>query len=86
MNTNAGADHGEEEVVSDEGEQTTIQEVYEQHLRENERRLQEAERMAKLADVSDDETDRKILGARARVQMDQQQVRLKRFERATQCR
>lgn len=48
MKTIEGAGHGEEEIVSEEGEQATIQHVYEQHLRENERRLQESERMASL--------------------------------------
>lgn len=43
-----GSGHGEGEIVPEEGEQSTIQQLYEHHLRENERRLREAERMARL--------------------------------------
>jgi PAS domain S-box-containing protein len=45
MKTFAAENHGEEIVT---GEQTAIQEAYEHHLQENERRLREAERLARV--------------------------------------
>jgi PAS domain S-box-containing protein len=48
MKSFAGTGHGEEELLPEAEEQINIQQVYEQHLRENERRLKEAEQLARL--------------------------------------
>lgn len=45
LDTKISAD---EEFVPDHGEQITVQSSYEQHLKESERRLREAERLARL--------------------------------------